>query len=153
MPTGATSLRLEKPMPWLRGFFSLMSDSLNGTNAYADVGYFTSLVNNPGKLEQGIKDSLADADLKEATQHKLVYGSDWKMLVKEKEAPEYSDRFSRILDKFQENWPELKPSLYGNNAADYLGLHDGMENRGRLETFYKDHRVSRPLWMDKVDRI
>ena len=132
------------------GFLDLMNER---TYAVADTSYFNTLIETPSEnLDKLVCETLRNSPQSTTLVNKVVYGSDWKMLVKEKEAANYSNRFHELMQFLEEEWPGIEKAIYGLNAARYLGLEKGQKTRERLETFYAQNNVDTPLWMEKIDR-
>ncbi|MDB5592421.1 MAG: hypothetical protein JWR86_2946 [Enterovirga sp.] len=133
-----------------------------GANYYADAAYFTHGLDNPSTVKDalgklyGLTAQRGDA----ALAQRLMYGSDWEMLLIEGgDTTGYLSNFVGIfrdLDKTRGLGAEgrLSERFFGLNAARYLGLHDKDTDstRGRLDSFYVAKGVARPAWQVKVDR-
>ena len=79
-----------------------------------------------------------------AATERLMYGSDWPMILRE---PDGHACLSHFLAFFEENFPDLREDVFGRNALRFLGLLEPTRNRGRLLVFYErvEHGF-RPQW-------
>jgi hypothetical protein len=125
-----------------------MKDS-GSNNLYVDTGFFSSALENETEFKKSLQTLLA---ANPALANKMLYGTDWKMLVTEANAEQYLNAFEHIL-----NEPEIgllvsstqQKNILGANAADYLGLHKSQNNnRTRAEKFYRAN--AQPHWFSKL---
>jgi hypothetical protein len=89
-----------------------------------------------------------------ALKTQTVYGSDWHMIAKEKDANLYVERVSAAVPD------DSRAKVMGANAVELLGLRQGRGNRDRLDSYYsrqvkKSHLPLgfRPAWQAKVDAL
>lgn len=92
---------------------------------------------------------------------RLMYGSDWSLLMLEKDMQQYFTEFVSMYSQLDESLSSsrgasgtLSNRFFGENAVDYLGLRDG-RNRQRLVNFYAARgmtfgTVGQPAWMGKI---
>ena len=143
-----------------RTFVQLMgaaSGSL-GSRASADVAYFSKALDDPSDLISALAPLFsANDDPAGVLPHRLLFGSDWKMLLLEQHANEYLQKFATVLTTMAQprpaglGLPNLVEDTLGRNAITALGLQARQATRTRIETFYKSKGVQRPLWMRAVD--
>lgn len=82
-------------------------------------------------------------------ERKIMYGSDWSFISREKFHGRYLETMASWLIR-KVVGKKTTYDIMGGNAANYLGLHPGQSNRKRLETFYEDYEISKPDWMQLV---
>lgn len=75
---------------------------------------------------------------------RLMYGSDWEMILLSARNEEYLKRYST---RFNQSFREELPNFMGYNALSFLGL-DGSDsgNRSRLLAFYERNDIPFPDW-------
>src|ERR1700675_115389 len=73
---------------------------------------------------------------------RLMYGSDWSLLMLEEDMQKYFADFVSMYSELEksrsasgESRENLSDRFFGKNAVDYLGLRDG-RTRQRLTDFY-----------------
>ena len=135
----------------VKQFLSLMADPEKGSNAFADASYFTHLLEDVSVVKSGMRDLFESAEFGAITRSRLMYGSDWKMLLLEKHSDGYLERFHQLISELSPDEDSLVSDFFGANAARFLGLHKGEATRDRLDQFYKEQNMSLPVWMSKVD--
>ena len=132
---------------------------LNGKYLYADSGYFSEVFGEQSKLERYLRDRMLRTSNRgsAALGHRLMYGTDWEMVVVEGSmSSQYLSNFEEMYKRFDRD-PDigLKGTLsnrfFGINAAKFLGLGVGQPNRKRLDQYY--NLSSKPAWMAKVDSL
>lgn len=129
----------------LKAFLALMSGP-GGGRAYGDSGYFDNVLPDP----DGVHATLARLYGEPATSliaSRFMYGTDWEMILQEREVDSYFDRFMDLMDGLDPD------AFFGRNAAAFLGLGRGERNRARLDAFYDRNGVSQPDWIAKVDKL
>ncbi len=130
-----------------------------GAYAYADSAYFAETLTAPEQVKTRLRGLYAATSNKgnAALSHRLMYGSDWEMLMVES-APyaAFLDRFVKIFDDLNNDLTisdgKLADRFFGLNASAFLGLTRGDETRRRLDRFYATKGVETPIWAAKVDR-
>ena len=137
----------------VKQFLNLMADPDRGRNAFADASYFTHLLEDRSVVKSGMRDLYESDEFGTIARSRLMYGSDWKMLLLEKHSASYLERFSQIISDLSSDGDNLRTDFFGANAARYLGLQKGEATRERLDQFYKDQNITLPVWMRKVDAI
>lgn len=78
---------------------------------------------------------------------RLLYGSDWIMLEKEKISRDY---LRHMTNQFDHYIPDARDRFIGGNAIVYLGLGKGKLMRLRLESFYTDNKMEIPDWLKSI---
>jgi predicted TIM-barrel fold metal-dependent hydrolase len=140
-----------------RPFIQLMSQSIGspGANAFADSGYFAGTLMNQGKMRDVLQ-SLYSIE-KRIMIERLMYGTDWTMILPQKNVERYLSDFIDVMRRLEQAEPglsgrqtTLSNAFFGRNAVEYLGLGTGRGNRRRLETFYAQNKLAEPDWMKKV---
>ena len=143
-----------------RPFFELMTRGRDtpGGKAFADSGYFAGTLLNQVKMRDVLRElyALDNGMLLE----RLMYGTDWMMILTQKNVERYLSDFTDVMRRIEAVEPGLTArgtsisnAFFGHNSAEFLGLRPGRGNRGRLETFYAQSKVPDPDWMRKVDQV
>nr|WP_280908677.1 amidohydrolase family protein [Cupriavidus sp. LEh25] len=141
-----------------RKFLDLMSSAAGsaGANIFADSGYFAGVLSNQPKMTQVLQ-MLYTASDNHVLRERLMYGTDWTMILPQKKVDDYLSDFIDVMGKVEAaqggvtvRQTTLSNAFFGHNAAEFLGLKSGMPNRRRLETFYAANKVPEPDWMRKV---
>jgi len=129
------------------------SSAGGGENLFADSAYLVDLLSRPMTLESVLSSlyrytaNKGDA----ALSTRFMYGTDWEMVVIEgRESSQYLERFEAIFRRLSSD-PSLSDQFFGTNAANFLGLRTGQQNRTRLDLFYA--LGPKPAWMTKVDSL
>jgi predicted TIM-barrel fold metal-dependent hydrolase len=140
------------------GFVRLMSrnSAAAGSRAFADSSYFAGVLTQAPAVTKTLLNLYAKSD-QDVLVERLMYGSDWTMILPQKRVDQYLAEFIEVMTQIQH---ELRPrppvsgsltdAFFGRNATAYLGLAKGAKARGRLESFYARRRVATPDWMRKV---
>ena len=149
--------------PEANAFMALMGDQAGGIgeHAFADSGYFSEVLYQRSAVEDRLKQLYGRTP---AAGHaplgrRLMYGTDWNLLINAGEIQSYYNDFVAIFKDIDAVWQSDPDSasqrFFGYNAADWLGLENG-QTRERLEAFYKTHGVDTasnpPSWMAKLRR-
>lgn len=141
-------------------FIQLMSQAAGspGAHAFADSGYFAGTLMNQGKMRDVLR-SLYSGE-KRILIERLMYGTDWTMILPQKNVERYLSDFMDVMRRIEQAEPgigarqtSLSNAFFGRNAVEYLGLRTGRGNRRRLETFYTQNKLAEPDWMKKVRAI
>jgi hypothetical protein len=86
-------------------------------------------------------------------KQRLMYGSDWEMLLIEGGASaNYLSNFEWIVSNLGDQG-DFAARFFGANATDYLLLRSGGATRKRLDAFYAQRGVRKPQWAQKVDAL
>jgi hypothetical protein len=133
----------------------------HGANYYADAAYLSHALSGRGQLTEALRDLFRKTKSKgpAALARRLMYGSDWEMLVIEGTASEnYLRNFEQILLELDRDSSlgaqgKLSARFFGVNAANYLSLRPGSATRARLDSFYLTRGVRTPQWAQKVDAL
>jgi predicted TIM-barrel fold metal-dependent hydrolase len=113
-------------------------------------GLYADLSNGGITESSQLEEMLAglDALLREhpVARERLMYGSDWFMLMLEGGSPEYFNRYDRALSahRFGE---DMRRAFFGGNAVKYLGLEQP-STRARLLAYYRAQDLSPPGWIE-----
>lgn len=142
-------------------FIRLMSGPV--ARSSADVSYFSKALDDPQTLEAALGALLMPAtDPWGVLPKRLLFGSDWKMLLLEDHAGDYLKDFNAVFQSLANNPPQgvdlrtFVADALGRNSIGALGLQGGGARgraRARLEAFYAANHVAPPQWMQKVDRL
>jgi hypothetical protein len=94
-------------------------------------------------------------------RERLMYGTDYQMIVAERYWGRYQKDFRRIIAKLGSeianetgsDWSNFEQNFFGDNAVQYLGLleppNGRQNNRSRLEIFYRKNMLN-PIWLRKL---
>ena len=109
---------------------------------FADLGHLDEVLRSEGRAR------LAEAlgayfERFPKVKQRLMFGTDWHMLVRRPGHEEYLHAQARFIEEF---FPEMKADFLGQNALRYLGLEPGRANWSRLDAFYRSHGLDRPPW-------
>lgn len=138
-------------------FVQLMNSAAGspGAKAFADSGYFAGALFSQGRMVEVLR-SLYGAE-KGVMLERLMYGTDWTMILPQKNVEHYLSDFMDVMRRIEEAEPgirarqtSLSEAFFGRNAVEYLGLRTGRGNRRRLEAFYERHKLAEPDWLNKV---
>jgi predicted TIM-barrel fold metal-dependent hydrolase len=139
---------------FLRLFTSTPGSS--GTASFADTGYYAGVLLNQGRMRDALV-QLYSASKDHILRERLMYGSDWTMILPQQNVERYLSAFIDVVRKVENLLPDskvrqttLSNAFFGANAVDFLGLAKGMPNRRRLEVFYEKNGVPEPDWMVKI---
>ena len=117
-------------------------------NAYFDFSNFDWLRYRYRREELGLHmNALFTVPGTSALMSKLLYGSDWYMLISEKEYEKYVCNFQTMLrEAGMTQGGTHQSAIMGGNAVRFLGLDSG-KNFNRLEQFFGRDT---PYWFDKL---
>ena len=140
-----------------RPFLQLMTQAAGspGANTFADSGYFAGTLMNQGKMRDVLRALYAGEN--RIMLERLMYGTDWTMILPQKNVERYLSDFMDVMRRIEDAEPgigaretTLSNAFFGRNAVEFLGLRSGRGNRVRLERFYAQNKVPEPDWMRKV---
>ena len=140
-----------------RPFLELMTQGAGtpGENTFADSGYFAGTLMNQGKMRDVFRDLYASNN--RIMLERMMYGTDWTMILPQKNVERYLSDFTDVMRRIEANQPgigargtTLSNAFFGRNAVEFLGLRAGRGNRRRLEDFYAQNKMPEPDWMHKV---
>ncbi|RFC35287.1 MAG: Amidohydrolase [Candidatus Nitrotoga sp. SPKER] len=144
----------ERPREFLKLITS--AGGSNGVNTYADSSYFAGVLGNQKKIAD-ILQQLYAASENQVLFERLMYGTDWTMILPQRHVERYLSDFIDVMHRIEADQPgivtrktTLSNAFFGQNAAQYLGLTAGKPNRQRLEHFYTANKVPEPDWMRKL---
>ena len=80
-------------------------------------------------------------------RNRILYGTDWFMLVRAKDYSSYRANFESSLQLVTGG--SVTDEVMGQNAAAFLGLASNQATRGRLDTFYTQHGLQ-PCWTSMI---
>jgi predicted TIM-barrel fold metal-dependent hydrolase len=128
-----------------------------GEGVYADASYFAGVLINPVKMAEVIANLYTGSERRVLTE-RLMYGTDWTMLLPQKNAEHYLQEFIGVMRRVEQSTPpgaeargtSLSNAFFGANAVSFLGLSRGRHARERLDDFYGRYHVSTPDWMEKI---
>jgi amidohydrolase family protein len=130
----------------------------HGANFYADAAYLSHALTDQRGLTNALQTLFRITAPKQsaALAQRLMYGSDWEMLVIEGSAnTKYLSNFEQIFSQLDGNpslgaQGKLSARFFGINAVNYLSLRPGSATRARLEAFYAARAIPTPQWMRKI---
>jgi predicted TIM-barrel fold metal-dependent hydrolase len=139
-----------------RMFLALMTqEGGSGARAFADSGYFAGTLINQTKMRDVLRGLYSSSG--GVLLERLMYGTDWEMILPEKNVERYLTDFMEVMQRIETAEPgirarktSLSNAFFGLNAVEFLGLRSGRGNRRRLEEFYSRNNVAEPDWMQKV---
>jgi predicted TIM-barrel fold metal-dependent hydrolase len=142
-----------------RPFLELMSKAAGapGEHAFADSSYFAGALMN----QQRMRDTLHTlyTGNKRIMLERMMYGTDWTMILPQKNADRYLREFIQVIARIEALEPgigarntTLSNAFFSRNAVEFLGLQPNRGNRRRLDAFYEHNNVVRPDWMAKLYR-
>lgn len=165
---GGASGKTEAGDNWTEGFVKLMQGA-HSQHVYGDISYWNELYSEKKKEKarcQATRMALKQAG---ATRIKgqtlgidrILYGSDWLMLTREKGWKRYLDKVVASLSQTPPpdsvcdtvvGWSDAeRAKVMGLNAVSLYGLGKGQANRKRLDAFYG--KTVTPAWRSKVDAL
>jgi predicted TIM-barrel fold metal-dependent hydrolase len=125
---------------WPAMIISLMA---NSRYVYADVGMFH--IHGEREREAWIDLLVTEMEREPTLAERLLYGSDWFMLAKEKGASQYLLNFERELRR---RLPASQvEAILGGNAVRFLGLSGDTRASRRLKAFYRARGLAIPPWL------
>jgi hypothetical protein len=141
-----------------RDLVALMSADATapGGRFYGDSGYNDYVLTKFDDLEKMYRRALAwkaQGQSQPVLPNRLMYGSDWSLLMLEQDMKAYFAEFVRMYSEIDATG-RCSAQFFGDNAVEYLGLRDG-RTRKRLLDFYANCRVQfekdqQPIWMRKI---
>ena len=149
--TGGAYLPCKHKPAWAMDFADVMG---RFSNAYGDLSYWEDFLGACApKYTNAVETLKAMHVVRPIVDLRLMYGSDWNLLLQEKDWRKYFSRFATALRDSGFDASQVQ-RLLGPNAVSFLGLSrsSGESNRSRLESLYGRWQVA-PAWRDKVDRI
>jgi hypothetical protein len=133
-------------------FIELLSSA---PNAYADSGYFSAILSEPGCVRDRLAEFYAKGD--PILPKRLMYGTDWNLLISQGGITDYFQNFVQAFQEIDKTEPQASLRFFGRNAADWLGLASGRA-RVRLDQFYANNGVfaadtgpKQPGWAAKLN--
>ena len=150
--SGGAYLECDHKPAWPVDFARLMHDF---PNAYGDLSYWDDFIGaSPERYDNAVGTLKAMHAEWSGIDQRLMYGSDWNLLLQEKDWAQYLNRFAPAIRTGGFDDVGLRRIL-GPNAAAFLGLAQSSgpnSNRPRLDALYGRWQVA-PAWRSKVDRI
>lgn len=141
-----------------RDLVALMSadSTAAGGRFYGDSGYSELILTNSDELQRVFGAALvwkAAGQTQALLPDRLMYGSDWSLLMREPDMRAYFEDFVKMYSGLDPTG-RLSGKFFGENAVGYLGLRDG-RTRQRLLDFYAKNGVhfekdGQPIWMRKI---
>lgn len=95
-------------------------------NVYCELGYLEQILSDGGVgyLRAHLKTAFNQYP---ALTNKVMYGTDWHMLVQEDDCAQYLNRFEKVFDRdsdTKDNLLKYKSAFFAGNASRYLRLAD-----------------------------
>ena len=140
-----------------QGFIDLMKSvgDQDRKKVYGDSAYFAGVLVNADAVTDSLA-ALYSADASGTLVERLMYGTDWTMILPEKNVEAYLQQFIGVYAELERrkvtnvHGLSLGNAFFGGNAASYLGLRPKEETRKRLEEFYAKRKIAAPDWMQKL---
>ncbi|MDR3775701.1 MAG: amidohydrolase family protein [Terracidiphilus sp.] len=126
-----------------------------GDFAYGDLSYAEGVLTNQQELQCRLLSLFEKPTQKDKPNayDRLMYGTDWLMLLQEPHVENYQSDFESLMTEIDlacKQTPPISQRFFGLNAARWLGLARGEATRTRLDDFYKHNAIDEPRWMAKV---
>jgi len=130
----------------------------HGEKFYADAAYLTEGLTKQSDLISALRILFHETAKKDsaALAQRLMYGSDWEMLIIAGAANTgYLADFEQIFAQLDSDSTlgakgKLSDRFFGFNAVNYLSLRPGSATRTRLDAFYTAHGIRTPQWAHKI---
>jgi len=124
------------------------------SDIYADLSYlheFLPGIGEPDQLEL-IRSNLAlFIDRFDPSLEKLMYGSDWSMIGREKAHEQYFAVIQRLVRALGVS-DRLQRQFFSENASRFLGLNEGGAARARLVDYYRRNQLD-PEWLQQFGTV
>ena len=141
---------------WAKAYIALMGKP-GGSNVYTDTGFWDSLL----KGESGPQEFLQSIVRDTTGARRLMYGSDYQMLVYAAHWGHYPDAVSRMIDgaHLGKHTPVVRNAVFFENAVRLYGLHRDGKGRHRIKTFFDNQKkqyggqVHMSNWFDRADSV
>jgi len=115
-------------------------------NVYADVAYHGIALDGGESQRDLYLQHLEELErLFPVAPDRILYGSDWGMIVLEAGAERYSTVYHEAYEGVFGREAAVK--FAGGNAMGYLGLDQDGAAVGRLRAFYAKHQMPQPHWL------
>jgi predicted TIM-barrel fold metal-dependent hydrolase len=132
-----------------------------GSEAFVDASYFSEILDDEPQLRMILQNLFrTDAAGAGVLRERLLYGTDWKMLMQEEDSGDYLERFEKLIIEIDpgkhvgSGSTNLADAFFGRNSARFLGLVRNEPTRERLQKFYTETGMQgTPPWMTKVDAL
>jgi predicted TIM-barrel fold metal-dependent hydrolase len=115
----------------------------SGHQIFADLSYLGEFLgdNASADVRSDIRKQMTRYLAKQDPQARtLMYGSDWIMLGREPDHDSYPSTVKTLLESISMKQAAIN-NVFSRNAVRFLGLNAGMPTRGRLEDYYRKHRL------------
>jgi hypothetical protein len=133
-----------------------------GGKFFGDASFESRLLACPEKLREIYRAALLapSSDPRSILRDRLMYGTDWSLLIQEPNMARYLDDFVTLFNAIDSaaasaggaSAPAPSASFFGLNAVNYLGLAKGSRTRKRIDDLYGTE-IPTPVWMQKVDSL
>jgi hypothetical protein len=132
-----------------------------GGRFYGDSGYSEKILSSQADVASLYLNALqwkAPEQPRPLLPDRLMYGSDWSLLMLESDMQNYFTDFVSLYSQLDKSIPQspktLSQKFFSDNAVDYLGLRSGRTS-DRLTTFYSTRGMTfdgrgKPAWMEKI---
>lgn len=121
-------------------------------NVYTDLSHIEKLTKEKytKTFFTGLKEFVSheQSSMSIKLKSRLLYGSDWIMLEKEKISRNY---LRHMINQFDTYIPEARNQFIGENAVGFLGLSKGNQARDRLISFYLKQKMAMPDWIYQIN--
>lgn len=140
---------------WVNDWIGLLQDDAASARTYLDLAIETDYFTDTKNLAQSMVDRLEHTTLatKEPLYRRVLYASDWYMLLYTGLTPIYLEQMDKKL--FQPiGAADARGALLGGNAIEHLGLAKKAYRRPLIDKYYKrkytDLGMSLPQWTTLV---
>jgi predicted TIM-barrel fold metal-dependent hydrolase len=137
--------------------FVAMLGAAGSPRAYGDAAYSSNMLLNQSGFDERIQTAYQQAAAgKNQLPSHLMYGTDWSLLEQIGNNGDYMQRFTQLFASFSGAacaGHSAEDCFFGWNAVEYLGLRPGVSGKtawSRLQTFYAQHCMPNPVWMQKL---
>ncbi len=137
---------------WAKAYLTLMKTT-NGANVYADVGFWDTLLDGNDESKRFLRGVLSD----ERGRRRLMYGSDYQMLVFDSRWKSYPQSVFNAIDNASlgREAANVREAFFFGNAVRLYGLHHEGAARKRLEEFFRKggNDVHLSSWFKRADAL
>jgi predicted TIM-barrel fold metal-dependent hydrolase len=128
-------------------------------HVYADVGHHDEAMEEPDKyferFEYFLNGGSGTASKKDRKRllSRIMYGSDWSMIIRKRDHEKYYQLFS---EEFRKRYgTQATDNFLGGNAMRFLGFNEPLDkenNNKRLKAYYAKHAFE-PKWFKEIHKM
>lgn len=112
------------------------------SNVCIDISYLTEVLGSSQERRQQLADKLREwIDECDPDVRHILYGTDWTMVGREPDFPNYTSEVLKFLSKQCGLDDQQVDRIMMGNAVRFLGLLPGDKTRQRLTEFYERHNL------------